>query len=466
MDIWRGIKLVKAQPILFFFASILAFVCAMVAPQFSAKEKLIYKSSAKVLITPTTTSVSLAGERQSGTIRSWFADEATLRTLLSSQDLLELVTSAAGVTTNGSDFRDRIQLEILSNAGQNQVNLLEISVLATKPEEARVLSLTLSEKFIQYIQQLSAAEQDKTVAFLERERRNAEREVAKSQKRLLKLGILPRVAGPDPVEESWVRTQEKRNDLERDLAMAQAEVEQLQITGETSDASGAKNPFADSVSQEQLKLAELREVYTEKSPQVKAQKAKVDRLVQMLAQDSSVRVAAQLEASSRKVEKFESLLRDANRRLKQLESSRPSAEKHLAYANEERQLTMWQENYLDLTRQLYRARVMQQSSRREGAFTIVEKPLAGRLVSGRVGGKSPVTLALMSLPLSLAFGLATVMALDYFSASLRVSTRIEEALGLPVIGRIPCQPPLLVSDWEALKGSIGKKPSHSAPPRV
>jgi capsular polysaccharide biosynthesis protein len=456
VDLWRGIKLVRLHSLWFFFGALISFVLIMVAPLFSGKAVLVYKSSAKVLITPTTTGITLAGERQNtGPVRSWFADEATLRTLLVSQDLLDLVIESTGLTINWSELRERVQLEIVSSGAGNQVSLLEISVLANKGEESRLLSLTLAEKFIQYIQQLSAAEQDKTVAFIERERRNAEREVARAQKKLLQLGIVPRGAGPDPIEQNWVQLQARRSELERDYALAESEIEQIDVLNGGAGIDGLKgDPFDNSVSQERVKLAELREVFTDRSPQVKAQRAKLDRLEAIQSKQKAVTMDSARERTARKAQKIKQLLDETLRRLRVLESGRPSAEKHLEYATQERQLNMWQENYLDLTRQLYRARVAQQSSRRDGAFTIVEKPMTGRVVSGQVAASSPLGRAALGFPLSLICGLLIVMGVDYFESSLRLEPRIEESLGLPVIGRIPTFNVTMVSDWDQMKASV------------
>lgn len=468
MDIWRSLRLIRGQSVLFFLACVVAFVLVMIAPLFTAKKLMVYKSSTKVLITPTTSAVTLAGERQTdNSVKTWFADPATLKTLLSSQDLLTLVLEAAHSSMTWTDLRERIQLDILSNTG-NQVSLLEVSVMGTKPEETRVLALTLSEKFIQYVQQLSASEQDRTVAFLERERRNAEREVARAQKRLLSVGIVPTDGKSNPLDDAWVQLQQQRNQLERDVALVRAEVDQLEQVGDMdsslsdlADAGTTNSVMSDAVAREQLKLAELRETYTEQAPQVQTQITKIQRMQQVYTRELNNRVSGRRAGLLRKAEKMESLLAETERRLRALEAKRPSAEKHLEFANQNRQLAMWQENYLDLTRQLYRARVMQQGSRREGAFTIVEKPQPGKLVSGKVAEGSPVMRLLIAIPVALVCGLGAVMAHDYLTSSMRLQPRIEEAMGVPIIGQIPSQGSDLISQWDNMKGKINRSKAVS-----
>lgn len=459
MDIWRSLKLIRSHFGVFLIASIIAFVAILVGPSFAAKKLDYYKSSAKILITPHSEDVRVAGEKSTNTT-SWFTDEATLRTLLSSQDLLELVIETTGIKMDWIDLRQRIRLDVLSDAG-HQVSLLEIAVMGSKPEEARLLTLTLSDKFIQYVQQLSTAEHDKTVSFLDRERRNAEREVARSQKKLLNIGILPREAGrQDPLEQAWVELQSKRSELERDLALSEVEVEQLGVAADdgtfaTDSPEGLGGSVLDNaVSKEQLKLEELRETYTDRSPQVIAQMEKVRRAESVQRRRFDRAVGMRQESAQKKRVKMASLLAETQRRIKELEAKRPSPEKHLEYATQERQLAMWQENYLDLTRQLYRARVMQQSSRREGAFTIVEKPQPGLAAAGTQVANSPIGRVLMGIPMALLCGIAIVMLLDYMTATMRMQPRIEEALGLPIIGTIPILPIEMVVGWDSMKGQV------------
>ena len=461
MDIWQSLRLIRTRSLLFFAASVIAFVSIMVAPSFAGKKILVYRSAAKVLITPNTGPVPVTGSaQQTSPVKTWFADEATLLTLLSSQDLLDVVIDSASLKLDWTELRERIKLQILSSAN-NQVSLIEISVLGYKPEESRLLAITLCEKFIQYVQQLSAAEHDKTVAFLERERRNTEREMALAQKRLLKIGILPRGAGQtDPFEEAWVQLQSRRSELERDAALSEAELEEVDVAARegldfNSEGTNA-GVLNSSVSEERLKLAQLQEVYTDRSPQVKAQKERLRRMEQVQSTATQATLRVRQEAARRKHEKILALLRETEQRLRQMESKRPSPEKNLEYANQERQLAMWQENYLGLTRQLYAARVIQQSSRREGAFTIVEKPQPGRLVSGKVGDGSMLSRALLGIPVSLVCGLGVVIGLEYFNASMQMQARIEAAMGLPIIGLIPSLPDELVTGWDAMKGAVGR----------
>lgn len=460
MDIWRSLRLVKSHPFLFLVGTILGFLAVLVGPNLITKPPSVYRSIAKILITPNTTSLADASQRSvDPSVRSWFVDENTIRALLSSQDLLDLVLESAGSKMDWLELRDRINVNILSNSGQ-AVSLMEVSVMGTKAEEVRVLTQVLSEKFIQYVQQLSAAEHDKTVAFLERERRNAEREIARAHKRLLKIGVVPDKGGTNSLEEAWVQLQARRNELERDLALADAEVEELAIAQSehidtTSLPEGAGfSVLQDSVAKEQLKLEQMREVFTERSYQVQEQIRKVKRAEELRLKQFTHKVDARRLAAEKKRAHYASLLAQTNSRLKALDDKRPGPEKLLQYSTEERQLAMWQDSYLDLTRQLYRARVLQQSSRREGAFTIVEKPVLGKLVSGPIVNRSLGFRILMAIPLGLIVGLGLLLAMEYLTSSLRLEPRIEEALGLPILGSIPHVPEDTSSSWDVMKQNL------------
>lgn len=458
MDIWKTIKVIRARPAYFLMLSLVGFLIALVGPSLLSKPLQIFKSTAKILITPNTNSVSTTERTVDPSVRAWFTDESTLRALLSSQDLLEVVLDAAGSKLTWLDLRERIDIEILSNSGQ-QVSLLEISILGEKPEETRQLALSLSEKFIQYVQQLSAAEHDKTVSFLERERRNAEREVARAQKRLLKIGILPASAGgSSALDNSLNQAQKQRDEYELELARAQSEMEALEITeatgGSVKDGVVGNDLLSQEVAKEQLKLAELRETYTDKSPQVQAQLERLRRKAAVRQTAMAQSLNRSMQASRDKVRRLQGLLRQKETEIRKFNAQRPGPEKHLAYATEERQLQMWQENYLDLTKQLYRARVQQQSSRRDGAFTIVEKPLKGRQVAGELVGKSMAVRVLLALPVGFVLGFVMLMASDYFNTSMRLEPRIEEALGLPILGSVPVLPDDSKSNWDHMKQNL------------
>ena len=444
-------RLVRSRPWLFLLGAIVGFVMVLVGPSLSTKPLTVYRSSAKVLITPNST-----GSVDPG-VKTWFVDESTIRVLLSSQDLLDIVIESVGSKLSWLELRDRIALEILSKGGT--VSLIEISVTGVKPEETRVLCQVLCEKFIQYIQQLSAAEHDKTVAYLERERRNVEREMARSQKRLLNLGYFPNGSGrSNPVDDAWVELQNKRGILERDAALAQAEVEQLSM-GVIDGPQGIqgdqnRSVLSDSLAKEQLKLAELRQVYTERSLQVKEQLLKLEKIQAVQEAEQERVFDARTRAARRKSEKISALLAQTEARIKDIERKRPGPEKQFEYANEDRQMAMWQESFLAITRQLYTARTLQQSSRREGAFTVVEKPQPGRMVSGQVVAGSLGGRLAMAIPVSLVLGLALVVGADYLSSSMRLEPRIEEALGLPIIGSIPSLPEDSSDGWNTMKKNL------------
>lgn len=465
VDIWRSLRMVRSQPLLFFLGAVIGFVAMLVGPSLTSKPPMVYKSFAKILITPNTNSLSDATHRAvDPSVRAWFVDESTIRALLSSQDLLELVLESAGSNMSWLELRDRVSINILSRGGP-AVSLLELSVTGNKAEDVRVLAQTLSEKFIQYVQQLSAAEHDKTVAFLERERRNAEREISRTHKRLLKLGVAPSNGRTNSLEEAWVQLQQRRNELERELSMAEAEVEQLDVAQaegiETmiSPEGAGTAVMGDAVAKEKLKLEQLREVFTEKSTQVQEQIGKVKRAEELMLRDFQHKVQARRQAAQRKRAHLSTLLAQTQQRLKSLEDKRPGPDKLLQYSTEERQLAMWQDSYLDLTRQLYRARVLQQSSRREGAFTIVEKPIIGKLVSGAIVNRSFGVRVLIAIPVGLIAGLGLVIAAEYFSSSMRLEPRIEEALGLPILGTIPTVAEDASTRWDTMKQNVPRPKS-------
>ena len=116
----------------------------------------------------------------------------------------------------------------------------------------------------------------------------------------------------------------------------------------------------------------------------------------------------------------------------------------------ERQLSMWEDNHLNLVKQLYQARVIEQSSRRQGAITVLESPSAG------VEAKDKKTRTLASrvflgLPFSVGLATAIILGIEFLGASLRLVPKIENTLNLPVMAVIPPVDPELGELWEAYK---------------
>jgi hypothetical protein len=93
---------------------------------------------------------------------------------------------------------------------------------------------------------------------------------------------------------------------------------------------------------------------------------------------------------------------------------------------------------------------VEQSSRRQGAITILENPGPGVLVKEKKTRALGAQLAL-GLPFCIAFSVSAVLALDMLNASLKLTPKIEKALGVQVVAVIPPVDGDLGAAWETYK---------------
>ena len=124
----------------------------------------------------------------------------------------------------------------------------------------------------------------------------------------------------------------------------------------------------------------------------------------------------------------------------------------------ERQRDLWDENHLSLLQQLYQARVVEQSSRRQGAVTVLEPPRLGDPISiGNLSAAhSKSTTLAMAIPFALILGVGAAFLRDFMTTSMRLRPKVEEALEIPVIAVIPSTPSELTVDWERFKRPLGR----------
>jgi len=195
---------------------------------------------------------------------------------------------------------------------------------------------------------------------------------------------------------------------------------------------------------------ELEQLYTEDNVLLREQRAKVRKTEQLYQSRLSQFAGTVTQEKSQMLAQRRKQLSQLEDRIQEIRDQQLTPSEKRQVAKLERQLSMWEDNYLNLVKQLYQARVTEQSSRRQGAITILENPTVGVLAKDKKG-RTLLVQVMLGLPFSLGFAIAVLVSLEYLGASLRLVPKIEKSLGVSVMAIIPPVSDHLGQIWEAYK---------------
>ncbi len=463
MDLWKAFRIARYRKWEFLAATLVALVLLGLTAD-RGLAPTVYVSRAKVLLTPPSF-VSEKDPTQGATLKVWFADQNLLKELILSQELMGRVSSRLGLADGGASLRERVELRPVSQ-NQGQVTLLSISVSASTGTESKKCTQALVEEFISYVEELSAREFASTRQFLEDLVAEARTNLDKTETAILKWQEEHEAVS---VEEALAALADREGQLESEKTRLQQEVAGLgselgQLQGFVAGRS-ATPPWAvlgeeragltslqSDVSKQRLKLAELRQVFTEESQQIREQSQRLRTVEGVYATELDATVRSYVEEKQAALGKASAALKTVDSGLAEVRKRRDVGDQRLKLARLQRQLGMYEENYNALMTQLYRARVAEQGSRRSGAISMLEAPTQGQ-PTVVVERPSNVKRLLVGFPFCLIFGFTVALLLDYLASSMRIRPRIEETLNLPVLGSIPRLPDQLAEEWEALKST-------------
>jgi len=463
MDLWKAFRIARHRKWEFVAATLVALVLLGLTAERSVAPT-VYVSKAKVLLTPPSF-VSDKETSQGATLKVWFADQNLLKELILSQELLGRVASRLGLTDGGQALRDRVELRPVSQS-QGQVTLLAISVTADSGSESKKYTQALVEEFISYVEELSAREFASTRQFLEDLVAEARANLDRTETSILKWQAEHEAV---TVEEALAaladregRLEAEKIRLQQELAGLGSELEKLQgfVAGRSATPPWAVlgqeraglTALQSDVASQRLKLAELRQVFTEESQQIREQAQRLQTVEGIYAKELDSTVRSYVEEKQSALSKATAALKTVDSGLAEVRKRRDVGDQRLKLARLQRQLGMYEENYNTLMTQLYRARVSEQGSRRSGAISMLEAPDTGR-PTVVVERPNSLRRILIGFPFCLIFGFTVVLLLDYLASSMRIRPRIEETLNLPVLGTIPRLPDQLAEEWEALKST-------------
>lgn len=466
MDL-RRLILILRQQLLPMVVLTLTFLLLFVMMPTLGKSQL-YVSTSKVLLTPTKMSGSFDG-REDSTRENWIADESTLKEMLSSERLLSRVRSSCGLKESWQELRERVLFEPLTLDYLRRVSLFGLSYSDADPKQAQKICEVLLTEFTSYVEELSAREYSSTRRFLEELVAEAKEKVDATEEKLLTLTTAHADAKQsEQLTENLLQLEADRRKLREEIALLEAEASSVQsfLSGGTAVPPSTVQGKADSgltqlegaVASAKLKLLELEQLYTDDNVQVVEQRAKLRKTEQLYQSRLSEFVGAINEEKNQIITQKRKSLQVVEERVRELRNSQLTPAQKREVSKLERQLSMWEENHLNLVKQLYQARVVEQSSRRQGAISILEQPTAGILPKDKKQ-KSIATRVGFGLPISFAISAVVVTFLDFVSSSLRLVPRIEEALGVPVLAVVPAVDDSLRELWESYK-RVETLPKH------
>lgn len=472
MDFHRFFKIVRRQKVTLISVFTLALLLAAFSPEKQAVDApTIYESSAKILFTPSSGNVRAYG----GTVSAgpdlstaWFTDEAILNEVLLSEELLSRVSSASEHQAPWFELKDQITIEPMSRYGRG-VNLLLVRLKGIDPKETQKLTRLLADEFANYVQEISAKEYASTRRFIEELVIEAEQRRLSAEEELIE--VREKYLGMPTDDEIRTRQQAleaQRQEVQRNVGALQAEIASIRAYRDggaskapwvvLEQAQGALSGLEQNVADQKLELAKKREVYTEESSAVKTAEARLTTAEALYASALEEYVESLYTDKSTRLQQAISESQSLSTQLNDLLRYRMSDDDRRVLAKLERQRDLWDENHLSLLQQLYQARVVEQSSRRQGAVTVLEPPRLGVPVSGgaMAAGRSRTATILMALPFALVLGAAAAFLRDYLTSSMRLRPKVEEALEIPVIAIIPSTPSELTVDWERFKRPLGR----------
>ncbi len=478
MDLWKSLRVIRYRKWTFLLVSLAAFLVAVLIPRNNVvtPPPPTYQSTAKVLITPQNlnTQVSDPGVAPVGPaapLTAWFADEITFHELLTSEALLSRVAAKLPGQPSWLVLRAQIEVKPLS---QRSLAIFTISVTGANAKEAQQATDVLISEFVEYVQELSSKEFAATRRYLEELIAQANVRIQKTQ------ADLERVSAGLPSQEETDQQARQRVELEAQNAALSEQIDGLrnQVSQLNAFISGAsKTPpweilvqkdaalsgLAEDLSKERLALLELEKVYNEDNEQLLTQRKRVaDQEALYLKQVAAV-VQSLAGDKSRELAEKEGLLAANKSRLEALRSKRVPESARLKVERLKRQLDMHQESYIELVRQLNRARVNELSSRRQGAITVLERPLPGQPTFVFVPPTRSYKQLFLALPLCLLLGAGAALLADYLQASLRLQPRIEAMMDLPILAVIPQLAPEVTQSWDEIKQEAVMKREASTP---
>lgn len=464
MDFWKIIKILKRRRWTAILVTLAALGAFLAAPTTRQVPPPVYVSQAKILLTPPTGTVSAYGgtQAQGGAdlADSWFADQIVLNELISSEELLGRVLTKMGSPMPWWELTEHVKVQHLSS-DKRVTRLFQLIVDSTDPKEAQKMTRLITEEFVSYVQEISAREFANTRRFVEELVSEAEERRLEADTALQQV----REKYADTLSEEAIKSEQQSLETIRQTAQREATDLQGQLSsiksyldGQTANPpwsilenrAGSLGSLEANVATLRLEIEKLRTVYTDDNEKVVTAKQQLAKAEELYRNNVNEYVTSLFNDKSSQLQQKLNQNRVATTQLNDILRSRMTPDDRRLVNKLEREITLWEENHLNLLQQLYQARVVEQSSRRQGSVTVLEKPRVGEIDEKSVRLSSALKLAI-AIPFCLALGIGAALLKDQLSTSLKLRPRVEEALEVPVIAVIPACKDALVLEWESFK---------------
>ncbi|GMU52083.1 MAG: hypothetical protein AMXMBFR33_12290 [Candidatus Xenobia bacterium] len=466
MDLWSIQAAIKRRKWFFLMTFCAALLVAVLVPRGSTET--VYVSMAKVLLTPPS-GATYEGDGR-GTTRWWFTDEATLNELVTSEELLRRVIAKLKLKTEWTELKEHITLSpVVAESGVGMYrygqssSLFQITVSASEPQLSREIATVVVEEFMTSIQDLSAREFANTRRFLEDLVREANQNAEKAGSKLAAITSKRNTTSDERDVMSTLNELEAQRLSTREQ-LTKLEAEQDSVNSFLGDPAGtppwsllreqgAIQNLEQTVAENRVKLAEAQQYYTPDSPEVREQTTRLEKIQQLYT--AQVVKAAQSVVSEKSTQSgaLQSQLAQIEEQIDNLRATQLTPEERRDVAQLERELAVWEENRLALIKQLYQARVVEQSSRRQGAISILLRPTDGVLPRDKRLPSLLRSLA-VGIPFALVVSLGLLILADFMSRSLQLLPRVEEALEAPILVVVPRFPKGFSEEWDMVKSGL------------
>jgi polysaccharide biosynthesis transport protein len=465
-DIWAFVKLFKKRKLVFaaFFA--LTVIAVLVGrPSHQASDLAlppVYRSSVKLLVTPPSPS-SEAGSGES--LQTWFASEQLLRQLVLSEDLLSRVKESAELELEWEELKEMVTLAPASEGqewgGLWQSFLIELTVTGNTPEQSKTISEVLVKEFISYTQELAAREVIASRKMLEFMALKNKNQIESAQQEIVSWRKKHDVWDIDQLLEAQgeriAELEEKREERGQKLAGLQQELTQLAayqngsteaLPWEVVEVSSQLNDLAAERESRKQELERLRKLYTEDNQLVQEQRGAYQESVATYNSERATLVESLIRNRQSKVAELQAVISRMDSEIGSLKNDKNLANSQVELENLKRDLQSYQSNYAELADRLNEARVQEERRRHLAAFTVVEKPIPGELVSVPGIHNSSTQTMVIALVMGLVVASAGTFAVQQLSVGMRLKPRVEELLELPVLTMLPRLDEKDVSAWD------------------
>lgn len=458
MDIWQGWQVIRRQKFVVLFAAAVSLAMVIVSAQSSVP---VYVSTARLIINPPTAVTNrdaMVAINEPGRV-------SIILLLVTNQEFLERVIKQANLSESWLSLRGRISVKKQEGPG---AAIFDVSVVTGDPRLSMTICQAVSTEFTRFVSEFSAKEYASNRRFLEGLVAEAKGNLERCESRIVKwqqenraLDLTARAADYDLTlsrlrreQESYLQkiseTKNGINDLKAYADSSQAPPPDLlgERMGELQKA----------LALERLKLARLEETYKSTDPQILQQRAVVAKTQATLQEMTSTAVSGLISQRENNLRDLQDGLKRAKRQQQQLGGKWSLAKSNLDLSRLRREIDMWSQNYQELTTQLYAARIAEQSARREGSVAVIEAAGPGSALGGGLGNMRRTIP--MAVPFCLGLGIVVAFLVDYFRSNMRVAPRIQDAMGLPVVGVIPEIPKSLSQQWEILRDKSTGRNGH------